>query len=298
MRQAAIKRMMTGRSALKRIAGSTGGRSVLIVAVLLGSVLLAAVVRAHNHAMPISVSVSKPSTAFPAPQGSPGPRENLHSRLSLQPEADKLRRRLGRRFVAAGKERAMLTGTLTIGANTSPVRIVRTQNDDGEHVEIALAGLPASLTWTATEGARSGAGLANGIERLLIERLALDSPDQFILAQLRGASYYTVARQARPSEAGTSEDYTGPVWDIVRIAEPQRGTANRPQSLWRLYYINSSRGLIEKVVSREGADTILVEVSDWVERGGESVPTRTRWTRSGQFVMELSLTNVAHSSGQ
>jgi len=222
----------------------------------------------------------------------------LHSRLSLQPEADRMRRRLGQRFVAAGKDRTISMGILTIGTNSVPVQIVRTQNDDGERVEIGLGIGSASLTWTAAEGAKSGAQLATGNERSLIERLVLDSPDQFVLAQLRGASYYTLAHEARPLEAGSSEDYTGPVWNVVRVGEPQMGTPNRPESLWRLYYINTSTGFIEKVLSLQGADTISAQVSGWVEVGGERAPTRITWAQGGQVVMELIITNITNSPAQ
>ncbi|MEK6287872.1 MAG: hypothetical protein AABO57_19305 [Acidobacteriota bacterium] len=298
MRDVRLKKITARSLALTKIAGSPTRWLALIVAVLIGSVLLVAAVRAYNRVMPNGVNVTKPSALSLLVQGVGKPSGKLQSGLSFQPEADKLRRRLGQRFTKPGRERATLVGTLTIGVQQLPVRIVRTQNDDGEQVEIALGGGPASLTWNRLDGAKSAGGGATGIERVLIERLALDSPDQFVLAQVRGAAYYTVARQVRPVEAGSLDDYDGPVWDVVRIGERQDGAPTRPQSLWRLYYINSSTGFIDKVVSREGADTILAEVSDWVERGGESVPTRIRWIRAGQVVMELSLTNVAHGSGQ
>ena len=44
-----------------------------------------------------------------------------------------------------------------------------------------------------------------------------DPPDQFVLAQLRGSSYYTVARNVRP--AGATDGYAGPLWNVVRIDE-------------------------------------------------------------------------------
>jgi hypothetical protein len=182
------------------------------------------------------------ASAIPS-QGAPTPfRKHLSGRLALQPEADKLRRRLGQRFLEPGRERATIMGSLTTGGRQYPVFIIRTQNDDGENVQIGLNGGAASLTWSAVEGAKSGASPANGTERLLIERLALDSPDQFILSQLRGASYYTVARNVQPESAGDPDDYIGPVWDLVRVREPEGDSQNRSQSSWRLYYVNASTG--------------------------------------------------------
>ncbi|MCI0391523.1 MAG: hypothetical protein MOB07_22500 [Acidobacteria bacterium] len=225
-------------------------------------------------------------------------RGRLQNRLALQPEADKLRRRLGQRFLAPGREVSTLIGTLNLGADRQTVRIVRSQDDDDERLTIALGGGPPSLTWGGVDGAKSGGALPTGALRALIERLALDSPDQFVMAQLRGASYHTVARDVRPAEAGGSADYTGPRWDLVRVAEPSRLTQNRPQSLWRLYYINSSTGLIDKVISQEQGLTITSEFSGWVNQGGETVPIRTIWKLNSQTVMELNLTNITHNPKQ
>lgn len=225
-------------------------------------------------------------------------RGRSQDRLALQPAADRQRRRLGRRFLAPGRELSTLIGTVTFGADRQTVRIVRSQDDDDERLTIALGGGSPSLTWSGVDGAKSNGSLATGSIRELIERLALDSPDQFVLAQLRGASYHTIARGVRPAEAGASKGYTGPLWDLARVAEPTRLTQNRPQSLWRLYYINSSTGLIDRVVSQEQRQTITAEISGWVNQSGETVPTRTIWKLNNQTVMELTITNVTHNPKQ
>ncbi|MBZ5555629.1 MAG: hypothetical protein LAO21_23225 [Acidobacteriia bacterium] len=209
-----------------------------------------------------------------------------------------MRRRLGKRFNAAGLEKSTLTGFLTMGNERSHIRIVRTQGDDGEQVALAFGGGQPTLLWTRNDGVLSNGARAVGDERGLVERIVLDSPDQFIQAQLSGASYFTVARNVRPHEAGDSPTYTGPTWDIVRIGEPQALLQNKPLSPWRLYYINHSTGLIDKVISQEQGGAIVAEFGGWVNDGGELEPTLIRWTRGGQVVMELSLNNIGHGPRQ
>ena len=127
----------------------------------------------------------------------------------------------------------------------------------------------------------------------MIERLALDSPDQFIFAQLRGSAYNTVARNIRPGEAGDSDDYDGPIWDIVRVVESTSLSKNKPQSPWRLYYINSSTGLIDKILSQEEGENVIAQLSSWVNQGGELFPTRITWTMDKQVLMELNISNIS-----
>lgn len=97
---------------------------------------------------------------------------------------------------------------------------------------------------------------------------------------------------------GGADNYTGPTWDLVRVAEPINLSQNRPQSLWRLYFINSSTGLIDKVVSQEQGETITAEISGWVTQAGEAIPTRVVWKRNNQTAMDLTITNASHSPKQ
>jgi hypothetical protein len=211
--------------------------------------------------------------------------------LSLQPEAFNLSRRLGKRFSPNKRAQSVLVGTLIVGAERQVVRVVRRQTDDSEQVEINLAGSRNPLTWDAVQGAKE-AGEGAGSKRVLIERLVLDSPDQFVLAQLRGASYQTVARNVRPEEAG--DNYAGPLWNVVRVNDPQRDGQKRANSLWRLYYINIRTGLIDKIVSEVDGERIEATLSGWTEVNGEKVPGDLTWTRQGQTLMQFRLTNFSH----
>ena len=222
----------------------------------------------------------------------------LQNRLALQPEADKLRRRLGQRFLTRGREVSVVVGALTLGSERYTARIIRRQDDDDERLTIALNGGGPALAWSGLGGALSNDVAATGALRSLTERLALDSPDQFILAQLRGAAYYTVARMVRPSEAGDSDKYTGPIWNVVRVGEQSELTQNKQQSLWRLYYINTVTGLIDKVISEEQGQTMVAEISEWVTQNGEKIPAHVTWKLNKQVVMEFSLTNISHGPRQ
>ncbi|MBS1792147.1 MAG: hypothetical protein JST85_30855 [Acidobacteria bacterium] len=235
--------------------------------------------------------------AAPFRSALPG-RSYLNGKLALQPEADKQRRRLGQRFLFPGREISMLNGTLLTGDERYAVQIVRIQDDDDERLTIALSGQQEAITWSGLGGAKSNNNPANGNLRTIIERLALDSPDQFILAQLRGSAYFTVARAVRPAEAGDSNHYDGMVWDLVRISEPTANGQNKPQSMWRLFYINTSTGLIDRIVSQEQGATVTAELSNWVNQSGEIVPTRIIWKSNSQPLMDLSIANISHNQKQ
>jgi hypothetical protein len=220
-------------------------------------------------------------------------RKTTRRNLSLQPEAFNLTRRLGKRFAPDTRGQSILVGTLTVGAERRVVRVIRRQSDDGEQLKIDLAGSHGPLTWDAEQGAKES-GERAGKDRDLIERLVLDSPDQFVLAQLRGASYYTIARNVRPEEAG--DGYTGPLWNIVRIDDPQRDEQKKPRSPWRLYYIDTRTGLIDRIVSEVDGERIEAALSGWTEVNGEKVPGEITWTRQGQTLMQFRLTNFSHDA--
>lgn len=269
----------------------------LVVTVLTCCAALAFAVSAYNRASPDPAKSRGITATAPALQATPQPQGLLYSRLAVQPEANGMRRRLGQRFLFKGREVSLITGTLTVGKEAHAVTIRRSLEGDGEHISFALDGGQPSLIWNQVDGPVASGKPATGDIRFLIERLALDSPDQFILAQLRGASYYLIARDVRPEEAD-SENYAGPVWDVVRVGEPDGAPQIKSHSPWHLYYINSATGLIERVISQDQQDTVVAELSGWVSQGGEKIPSRITWKRGGQPVMEFTASGIAFGPGQ
>lgn len=216
--------------------------------------------------------------------GKRGPRN-----LFLQPEALRIARQLGKRFSATSKESSVLTGTLTISGAEQPLTITRRQTDTGEQVELLIGS--RALTWNAQDGTKATASPIGDTERLLAERLTLDSPDNFVLAQLRGASYFTIARNVRP--AGANDGYAGPLWDLVRVAEPQSKEGVRPLSPWRVYYLNVQTNLPDRVEYELNGQPITVEFLEWTKQGEETSPSHVRWSTSSQTLMEFRASSIS-----
>ena len=216
--------------------------------------------------------------------------------LSQQPEPAKLLRRIGgERFKSRTNTSLSVQGVLKTNGDSHTVSIVRGQTNDGERVEVFFSDGVTALVWTPNSGPQSSSGATlSQAQRILLERLAYDSADQFILAQLRGASYSVVIRNLRPDDAG--DEYTGPLWDVVRVDDPERDEQKAPVSPWRLYYINRTTGLIDKVISEDGGERVEAQFSDWTDRNGEKLPASITWSRGAQTVMSFELTNVSVAS--
>ncbi len=258
--------------------------------IISGSLVLIAARSRKGRNQPVLPAISRKQDL--ATQGKPADRKRP-SNLSLQAEAFTMSRRMGTRFSPGKLARSVLVGTLTIGSERHTAQISRTQTEDGENVEINLGGLSKSLTWDRGQGTLSAKARASGTDRELIERLALDSPDRFVLAQLEGASYFTVGRNVRPANAG--ENYTGPLWNIIRVNDPEQDDSKRADSSWRLYYVNTKTGLIDRIESEVQGQRVVAELSGWTDQNGEMVPARIVWRRQDQTIMEYQLTNFTHA---
>jgi len=237
----------------------------------------------------ISRASSEPGLRDAQTPTKPRSERNLRN-LSLQPEALQVSRRLGARFTAAARGSCIATGNLSVGPNQQIVTIVRQQTENGESVVIELGG--RMLTWSAGEAIKGSSSLTE-TERLLAERLVFDSPDQFVLAQLRGASYFTVARNVRPADAG--DDYTGPLWTMVRIDEPQQNENSRLLSPWRIYYINAQTGLPDRIEYQLHGVDIRTDFVDWTEQRGEKTPSGIRWSSGGRIIMEYGSASISYN---
>ena len=230
----------------------------------------------------ISRAVSKPVSTQSLSQTLMTPTSR---NLSLQPEAARVNRRLGNRFNSSAKTDTTVTGILRIGASQYSVTTIRHLDQSRELVDLLLP--EKQLSWDETDGVKATASVLTRAERLLAERLILDTADHFVLAQLRGASYLTVARNLRPDDAG--DDYKGPLWTVVRLSEPQRSDDKGPLSAWRLYYINAATELIDRIVCELDGRRIETTIQ-WAEQNGEQVPARLKWTTQGETLMEFETT--------
>jgi hypothetical protein len=211
--------------------------------------------------------------------------------LFLQPEALRVARQLGKRFSATSKETSVVAGNLTISGAEQPLTITRRQTETGEQVDLLIG--TRTVTWKDQEGTKAGDGVVGDTERLLLERLTLDSPDQFVLAQLRGASYFTIARNVRPTDA--NDGYAGPLWDLVRVAEPPQKEEVRPLSPWRIYYLNVQTSLPDRVEYELNGRPITVEFLQWTKEGEEKSASHVKWSSSGQTLMEFRVTSVSYN---
>lgn len=238
----------------------------------------------------ILITSASPESLITAPATQPRTERKTRN-LSLQPEAFRVSRRLGARFSPKARGSTVTTGNLIVGTDQQIATIIRRQTENGESVEVVLGG--RRLTWSETEGVRGIPSSPTETDRLLAEQLVFDSPDQFVLAQLRGASYFTVARNVRSASA--ADNYEGPLWTVVRVDDPQQNEQLRPRSSWRLYYISSQTGLIERVVSQLNGKTIEAEVLAWSEQGGEKIPSKINWSIDGRNLMSYQVNTFSHS---
>lgn len=230
-------------------------------------------------------------------QGSAANIENGPGEMDLasQPEALKLSRRIGgNRFKARSASALDVSGVITTGTAQQNIQITRQKTATGERVKLLTPDSSVALEWEASAGLSDASKTASAEQGAEFERLIFDSVDQFILAQLRGASYYVVARNVRPDNA--PDNYAGPLWDVVRIEDAAVDEQKGSQPKWRLYYLNQTTGLIDKVVSESQGRRIEASFSDWKKQGDELSPSTISWTSNGQTLMTFTVNNVSLSA--
>lgn len=262
---------------------SRRSKTVLSVLVLLG---IAA--SATSAFLITRAATEPPKTQDPAPSTQ---NRRTQRGLVLQPEAFRVSRRLGKRFEATGSGATTSVGKLTTTGSQQPVTIVRRRTEVGETAEFAIG--TRTLTWSDGEGIKAVVGIPTPAERLLVERLLLDSPDQFVLAQLSGASYFTMARNVRADDA--VDDQPGPSWTQVRVSYPENDQTPRSTSSWRIYYINSATGLIDRIVSEFNGRTAEARIVRWIEEGGEKFPAHITWSVDDETILDYQLSTASQN---
>jgi hypothetical protein len=112
------------------------------------------------------VLITRASSEKPLPSSIPPRAKTGLRNLSLQPEALRVSRRLGKRFGPSARGTSVMVGTLKIGDSEQQVNLTRRQTQTGESVELHIAN--RRLSWNEGEVTKAASGAASESERLLL----------------------------------------------------------------------------------------------------------------------------------
>lgn len=201
----------------------------------------------------------------------------------LTPQARMILAATGDRLSRPGKERLVISGTLTTGERSSiPCQItfqlplkLRVETSDGT---IAFDGERTSTT----------KGGINAEDEKLLDSTLLDTTERFLYGQVQGTPMRFLGYRFRMDD-GTNPKYEGPYYDVYQVQDvvSLKGSGSRPKR----YYFSSSTQLLEKVRYEEsdGGKEIEVQVGGWQKVSNQSVPGFIRRLENGVQVFALSL---------
>jgi hypothetical protein len=128
----------------------------------------------------------------------------------------------------------------------------------------------------------------------LIETLTYDSAEHFFAAQMQGNAMRFLGSRFRTDD-GSSPDYNGPYFDIYKIADQIKPSAQERPA--KLYYFNSDTFLLERVtyvINRDGSQVnVETSLSDWRAIEGQQVARRIERFENGKSVFVLTIRSAA-----
>jgi hypothetical protein len=205
---------------------------------------------------------------------------------------------MGDRLEKPGKERLTLTGTL-VRANDSKTEAV-----------VAVLEFPDRLRLTVQKGAenrvitldddeaKAAESALDTAEQELIETLVYGSAEHFFNTQTQGLATRFLGSRFRLDD-GSSADYSGPYYDVYKVADRVKTSADEREQL-KLYYFNSETLLLERVsyeITRNGS-TVKVEerLGDWTREQGQQVARRIERFENGESVFVLTVRTAGLSA--
>jgi hypothetical protein len=217
-------------------------------------------------------------------------------RGNLSPKLNWHLNALGDRLEKPGRERLSVTGTLSRADSKAeevtavwefPDRLRLTRQKGNQARVIAFDGEQVKAAGNALDEA----------EQDLIETLVYGSAEHFFDTQMEGMATRFLGSRFRLDD-GSTADYSGPYYDVYKIADQVKTSADQREQL-KLYYFNSDTLLLERVVyeiNRNGA-TVRVEerLGDWTREQGQQVARRIERFENGESVFVLRI-DAAHLS--
>jgi len=218
-------------------------------------------------------------------------------RSRLWPQLRQALNVLGDRLEKPGKERLILTGTLSRVVNSqivsSPARVIlelpdRVRIEEQSGNQLRVIAFDGQNAWKA-------GGALNRADEEILESLLLDSAEHFFFSQMHGLATRFLGSRFRLDD-GTASIYTDPFYDIYQITDQVpfgRATAGQP----KLYYFNSDTQLLERVryqIERDGSQIETeIQISDWRKVNGQQLPGRVARLENGREIVRLTINSAA-----
>lgn len=219
-------------------------------------------------------------------------------RGNLSPKLNWHLNAMGDRLEKPGRERLSVTGTLSRADAKAeemtavwefPDRLRLTRQKGNQARVIAFDG----------EQVKAAGNQLDEAEQDLIETLVYGSAEHFFETQMQGMATRLLGSRFRLDD-GSSADYSGPYYDVYKVADQVKTSAEQSERV-KLYYFNSDTLLLERVtyeIARNGA-TVKVEerLGDWTKEQGQQVARRIERFENGESVFVFTI-GAAHLSAR
>jgi hypothetical protein len=241
---------------------------------------------------------TKPNTSQNAPDRAKPKRAAYVRRGNFSPKLNWHLNAMGDRLEKPGRERLSVTGTLSRADAKAeemtavwefPDRLRLTRQKGNQARVIAFDG----------EQVKAGGNPLDEAEQDLIETLVYGSAEHFFETQMQGMATRLLGSRFRLDD-GSSADYSGPYYDVYKVADHVKTSAEQSERV-RLYYFNSDTLLLERVayeINRNGSIVKVEErLDNWTSEEGQQVARRIERFENGESVFVLTI-GAAHLSAR
>jgi hypothetical protein len=198
---------------------------------------------------------------------------------------------LGDRLEKPGRERLTVTGALSRAKESQPEEVAAVFEFPDRLRLTIQEGIQTRVITFDGEQATSAGDPLDAAERDLIETLVYGTAEHFFTTQMQGQATRLLGSRFRIDD-GSSVDYSGPYYDVYRVTEQIKTSAEQREQQ-KLYYFNSETLLLERVryeINRNGS-TVKVEerLGDWTREQGQQVTRRIERFENGEPVFVFTV---------
>ena len=218
-------------------------------------------------------------------------RSNLSPKLAWHLNA------LGDRLEKPGRERLNVTGTLSRANDTQTEDVTAVfEFPDRLRLTRQKGNQTRVITFDGDEAKAAENSLDAG-EEDLIETLVYGTAEHFFDTQMQGMATRLLGSRFRMDD-GSSVDYSGPYYDVYKVADRVMTSADQREQL-KFYYFNSETLLLERVtyeINRNGSVVKVEErLADWTREQGQQVARRIERFENGESVFVFTVRTAGFS---
>jgi hypothetical protein len=243
--------------------------------------------------LPVLFSITAQFVCFAQPSAGQSPPSTYVTGASVPVPVLGFLSAFGDRISKPGRERTVLTGTVTDKFGTGPAQL--TWEAPGK-IRFDRANQPGTPLTFSDQSGLTGTAQFSPADADMLESLLDDASENFFYQFIGGGAFRLLGLRFR-ADNGKAGGYSGPWFDVYTLSAPVKAQPAKTVRV-KQYYFDSTTKLLAKTCYASSGRVVTTEFNKWSASGGQAVPGQIIRKEDGTAVFTFNIAGATFGPAQ